>query len=105
VCIKFFMNALFIANTSFFSISKLFLYNLYYGLRSKKAKFPFKVALSRLLFYFLIDGFNFYYSIVRVQEDSNIKAKCFNYRALCEFYKNDFQSKKQKLSKSLEKYF
>jgi hypothetical protein len=54
---------------------------------------------------FLIDGFNFYYSIVRVQQDSNIKAKWFNYRALCEFYKNDFQSKKQKLSKSLEKYF
>jgi hypothetical protein len=45
---------------------------------------------------FLIDGFNFYYSVVRVQQDFNIKAKWFNYRALCEFYKNDFQSKKNK---------
>jgi hypothetical protein len=44
---------------------------------------------------FLIDGFNFYYSVVRVQQDFNIKAKWFNYRALCEFYKIDFQSKKQ----------
>jgi hypothetical protein len=44
---------------------------------------------------FLIDGFNFYYFVVRVKKDFNIKAKWFNYRALCEFYKNDFQSKKQ----------
>jgi hypothetical protein len=64
------------------------------GLRDKK-QVCLKGSTLQAFLLFLIDGFNFYYSIVCVQKDSNIKAKCFNYRSLSEFYKNDFQSKKQ----------
>jgi len=42
---------------------------------------------------FLIDGLNFYYSVVSVKKYTRIKAKWFNYLSLCEFYKKDLSKK------------
>ena len=45
---------------------------------------------------FLIDGLNFYYSILSVKKDTGINTKWFDYSSLCEFYKNDLSKKLNK---------
>jgi len=45
---------------------------------------------------FLIDGLNFYYSILYVKRDTGVNAKWFDYFSLCEFYKNDLSKRRNK---------
>ncbi|HOL22904.1 MAG TPA: NYN domain-containing protein [bacterium] len=53
---------------------------------------------------FLIDGLNFYYSVISVEKNTGLKAKWFNYLSLCEFYKNEISKKLNKEFK-IEKIF
>jgi len=45
---------------------------------------------------FLIDGLNFYYSVLSLKRYAGLNTKWFNYLSLCEFYKNDLSKRQNK---------